>query len=328
MDEKNKCVDKINIFSENRLSGGKKAMYIRINLGRLVDVTSVYMVKRRTVWQIVDHDTLLIFCSDGHCRITMDGEEYLLSPGSLIIIPAGHHYLRQPIGNEMCSLYYFHIHFRDDTELCDDATAAEAMALQKQSHAETALRGEAQSGHEYYLRIMTDLSLMIDEVLGIYDEAIKTAVRDHAESPTKLSLLAARLLMQAAEAALRENTELMTRPVSPNKKLRKVFAYIRLHSKENITLDDLCAVSNFSRQHLIRVFRTELGMTPKAYILTYRINCAKELFFRDRTLSVKEVAYELGFEDQHYFTRLFSKVTGQTPSAYRDHLINFDPDKQ
>ena len=69
-------------------------------------------------------------------------------------------------------------------------------------------------------------------------------------------------------------------------------------------------------------------MTPKAYILSYRINCAKELFYREPNLSVKEVAYEMGFEDQHYFSRLFTRVTGQSPTAYKDHLKNFDPSKQ
>ena len=43
---------------------------------------------------------------------------------------------------------------------------------------------------------------------------------------------------------------------------------------------------------------------------------------------LKEVADEMGFEDQHYFSRLFTKVTGVTPSAYRKHLLTFDPSKQ
>ena len=260
--------------------------------------------------------------------ITMDSEDYLVSPGDLIIIPAGHHYLRRPVGNEMCTLYYFHIHFRDGTRLCDDTEAAAGISAQKQAYAEAVLNGERLHEHSYYLRIKTSLLSHADEITGIFESAINTAFRDHVESPTRISLLACDLLMLAVSAAQRENTDALTAPVSQSKKLRKVFAYIRLHSKENITLDDLCAVSNFSRQHLIRVFRTELGMTPKAYILTYRINCAKELFFYDPSLSVKEVAYEMGFEDQHYFTRLFTKITGQTPSAYKDHIANFDPNKQ
>ena len=36
----------------------------------------------------------------------------------------------------------------------------------------------------------------------------------------------------------------------------------------------------------------------------------------------------MGFVDQHYFTRLFVKLTGSTPSEYKRHLITFDPSKQ
>ncbi len=303
-------------------------MYIKVNLTRLIDVTNVYMVKRRTVWQIVDHDALMIFAADGHCKIDMDGESYVLEPGSLFIVPAGHHYLRQPIGDEMCTLYYIHLNIADVSEVCDDASALDKIAERKQEHINLVSHGEFDSCHEYYLHILTDLSDKLELVRGLYESAISTVVKDHAESQTRLSLIAAQLLMYAASSALSESADTAVMNTAPTKKLRKVFAYIKLHCKENITLDELCAISNFSRQHLIRIFRSEYGMTPKAYILNYRINSAKELFYRDPTLSVKEVAYELGFEDQHYFSRIFSKVTGQTPSEYKEHLLNFDPSKQ
>ena len=308
-------------------------MYLKLDFQQLVEVTNVYMVKRRTVWQIVDHDTLVILVTDGHCQIEMDGEEYLLEPGSLFIVPAGHHYLRRPVENEMCTLYYIHLNMRDNSELCDDAAAIEEIAHRKQEHAKIASNGENetrqyQCRHDYCLQLHTDLSGKLEYVKGLYEEAIETALKDHVESRTKLSLLAADLLICAAESALRESKGRAVASATPTKKLRKVFAYIKLHSKENITLEELCTICNFSRQHLIRVFRTEFGMTPKSYISNYRINCAKELFFREPTLSVKEVAYEMGFEDQHYFSRLFTRVTGQSPSAYKEHLKNFDPSKQ
>ena len=303
-------------------------MYLKIDLKQLADVSSVYMVKRRTVWQIVDHYTLLIFVYEGHCEIEMDGEEYLLAPGSLFIVPAGHHYLRRPVNGEMCTLYYMHIDTRGNSEPLDDALALDEIEKRRQEHSKEASDGEQTARHDYCAHIHTDLSTRLEYVKGLYEEAIATALKDHVESRTKLSLIAAELLISAAESAIRESTGRPVASTAPAKKLRKVFAYIKLHSKENITLEELCTICNFSRQHLIRVFRTEFGMTPKAYILSYRINCAKELFYREPNLSVKEVAYEMGFEDQHYFSRLFTRVTGQSPTAYKDHLKNFDPSKQ
>ena len=302
-------------------------MYFRLDFKELVDVSSVYMVKRRTVWQIVDHCTLLIFAYEGHCRIEMDGEEYLLSPGSLFIVPAGHHYLRRPVGDEMCTLYYMHIDTRENSELAEDPQAREEIEKRRKEHAKPGA-GDAPARHDYFMHIHTDLSLKREAVKKIYEDAIGVALKDHVESRTRLSLLAAELMIMAAESSLRESAGRPVEATAPAKKLRKVFAYIKLHSKENITLEELCTICNFSRQHLIRVFRTEFGMTPKAYILSYKVNCAKELFFREPNLSVKEVAYEMGFEDQHYFSRLFTRVTGQSPTAYKEHLKNFDPSKQ
>lgn len=306
----------------------EKTVYLKVNLENLADVTDVYMVKRRTVWQIVDHNTLIIFAADGKCSIDMDGENYLLDKGSLFIVPSGHHYIRRPVNNEMCTLYYIHVDLHNGSEVLDDSFAAEEIRRRKSEHTDIVSHGDIDKCHEYFLHIHTDLSSKLENMVELYEYAINTAVKDHAESQTKLSLIASQILINAASVALRESVVQNISNTAPTKKLRKVFAYIKLHSKENITLDELCSISNFSRQHLIRVFRSEFGMTPKAYILNYRINCAKELFYRDPTLSVKEVAYELGFEDQHYFSRIFSKVTGQTPSEYKDHLINFDPSKQ
>ncbi|MBQ7791929.1 MAG: AraC family transcriptional regulator, partial [Clostridia bacterium] len=45
--------------------------------------------------------------------------------------------------------------------------------------------------------------------------------------------------------------------------------------------------------------------------------------FRNPHISVKQVAFELGFQDSHYFSRLFKKVTGETPGEYRERVVNY-----
>ena len=307
-------------------------MYYEFDLSGLPEVTSIYTVRRRTVWQIVDPDSLLIFAAEGRCRITLDNIEYTLEEGVLIFVPAGHFYIRRPVGDEFCTMYYAHIRLCGGVKPLDTSEAREHLAarLQKRSRALTEEGRRESPSHIYMLRELTPLPDRQDEILSLYNEAMAANLRNQPDSPTLESMLISRLLLIAASAAADELAVGDTQLPLPdtNRKLDKVFSYIRLHAKESVSLDDLCAVCNFSKQHLIRVFSAEFGMTPKAYILAYRVNRAKEMFYRNPHLSVKEVADEMGFADQHYFTRLFVKIAGMTPSAYKRHLLTFDPSKQ
>lgn len=69
-----------------------------------------------------------------------------------------------------------------------------------------------------------------------------------------------------------------------------------------------------SRDHARRLFRKELGKSPKEYQQEIRITLAKELL--DEGAPVKEVSMRCGFEDQYYFSRLFKKLVGVAPSFY------------
>ncbi|MBQ8508627.1 MAG: helix-turn-helix transcriptional regulator [Clostridia bacterium] len=310
-------------------------MYYEFDVSRLPEITDIYSVRRRTVWQIVDSDTLLILAVEGRCRITMDNCDYILNPGSVFIVPARHHYVRRPIDMEMCTLRYVHIRLSEPPAPLEDDEARRKIAARRHALPHRAKYGDEppESLHSYITEPLIDLAERAAEFDAIWEEAMTAHLKNHADCATVGAIAAIRLLLILADRTAKQlpaDAVLPTGslPDTNYRKLRRVIAYIRLHSKETITLDDLCRVCNFTKQHLIRIFRAEFGKTPKAFILEYKINCAKELFFRNPHLTVKEVADEMGFEDQHYFSRLFTKITGVTPTDYKNHLITFNPDKQ
>ena len=298
-------------------------MYFGFDLSRLPKITNIYSVRRRTVWQIVDPDTLLILVSEGSCRITMDNSEYLLNEGSLFFVPAKHLYIRRPVGQEFCTLSYMHLSFPSEISLLDKIAARELFSGRRGS--------DSGAEHLYAVSALTELGENSGKAHSLFEEAVRASLKNDIDSATLESLSVMKLLLIAASATAESlNVPYGRDSASPDHthKLGEAVSYIRLHVKERITLDDLCGVCNFSKQHLTRVFTAEFGRTPNAYVLEYRINCAKELFFKNPYSSVREVADEMGFEDQHYFTRLFKRVAGMTPSAYKRHLITFDPSKQ
>lgn len=307
-------------------------MFYEFDLNTLPQINDVYRVVRRTVWQIVDRCTLLIFAEKGRCRISTDNTEYELTQGQLLIIPAGHHYIRTPVNDELCTLCYAHITIPH--RIIDKSSAEKFLIKQNEAHDQFAVSGIiSDNPHTYICPILTDLSDNKDDIVSIFDDMMRIKLKNSFDSYT-LEALCLSKLMLLLSSKTHDHISLSTfdKISSPAKsvsvKLQKLFAYIRLHSKEDITLDELCALCNFSKQHLIRIFNSEFGLPPKTYILNYRINCAKELFYRNPHISVKEVADEMGFSDQHYFSRIFKKTTGMTPTEYKSHLVNFDPVNQ
>lgn len=72
-----------------------------------------------------------------------------------------------------------------------------------------------------------------------------------------------------------------------------------------------------SAQHLSETIRKELGFTPTQYINNRLVEEAKKLL-RSTELQIQEIAYQLGFKDTSYFNRLFKKISGTSPSRYRN----------
>lgn len=86
--------------------------------------------------------------------------------------------------------------------------------------------------------------------------------------------------------------------------------------RENIPISHLAALCGFSETHFRRTFLKAFGYSPTEYRLKKRITLAKELL-KIGELSISEIALYIGFEDSNYFSRIFKRVTGITPGAFR-----------
>lgn len=99
-------------------------------------------------------------------------------------------------------------------------------------------------------------------------------------------------------------------------RIAKTVLYIRKHLNEAIELEKLAEISCLSKDHFIRLFKKELGTTPLQYINQKKIEKAQLLLITE-DIAVKEIAFQLAFDDYSYFNRLFKKITGVTPQEYR-----------
>jgi AraC-like DNA-binding protein len=74
-----------------------------------------------------------------------------------------------------------------------------------------------------------------------------------------------------------------------------------------------------STSSLYRLFKTELGISPIEFIILEKIKLAKQ-YLTDKSMYIKTVSYESGFEDSNYFIRVFKHYEGMTPKQYQQLL--------
>ena len=95
--------------------------------------------------------------------------------------------------------------------------------------------------------------------------------------------------------------------------------FIYYHYHMPINLDNIAEAAESSVNHLIRQFKAATGLTPIAYLLQVRMAAARQMLLTD--LKVSEVARLIGIEDALYFSRLFRRVNGVSPLAYRRQMV-------
>ena len=97
---------------------------------------------------------------------------------------------------------------------------------------------------------------------------------------------------------------------------QKCCYYIQTHLNEKITMQALSSYVGYAETYLSRKFKQEMGITVTEYILRQKIELAKQLLRADDT-PISDIAEQLSFSTQRYFSEQFRRVTGVTPGEFR-----------
>ncbi|MGP4040086.1 helix-turn-helix domain-containing protein [Gracilibacillus sp. D59] len=92
--------------------------------------------------------------------------------------------------------------------------------------------------------------------------------------------------------------------------------YIEAYYQKNITLEEVAEAVGLSSYYLSKLFKEHFQITFVEYLTQTRLIKAKDLLLDDRK-SLKEIALTIGYKDPNYFSRVFKKETGLSPSEYR-----------
>ncbi len=100
---------------------------------------------------------------------------------------------------------------------------------------------------------------------------------------------------------------------------KRVLDFIAEHYGEAITIDDMARTAGLSTAHFSRLFKEVLGDSPYQFLMDFRVEQSKKML-ADPARTMSDIALACGFADQPHFSRIFKRLTGVTPKAYRSGL--------
>ncbi len=233
---------------------------------------------------------ILIYCVKGKGWLRLgDGEQTAVQENSVIVIPAGAPHSYGADDADPWSIYWFHLKGGQIGDILEQSGLQSGRVHLPPSEAEKLIE---------LFRVCFDLLST-----GAHQEANLLHVSHSVRYMLSLLGLVQRLHQEERAQAY----------------LDRAVLYMQQKLEMNLTLDELAEHTRISRQHLNHVFRKATGITPIDYYLKLKMQRACQLLdLTDQT--IKEVSLALGFGDPFYFSRLFKKMIGLSPTQYRSQL--------
>lgn len=238
--------------------------------------------------EIAISEYVFIYCIDGKGWYLIDGKKYEVTKDQYFILPAGmaHEYAADE--KEPWSIYW--IHFR--------GSLARFYAMDSLSPKDVRPNKESR----------------INNRLGLFEEIFRTLNHSYAIENLRYAMATFQHYL-ASLRYMQQYREAVGNPESDDAVSMAVH-YLEENLERQITLKNICEFVNLSPSRLSTLFRQKIGYSPLNYFILLKIKKACGML--DATdMKINQICSKLGFEDQYYFSRQFSKVMGMSPKAYR-----------
>ena len=156
------------------------------------------------------------------------------------------------------------------------------------------------------------MAQLINKLIGISTGDVLT--KDVLANLTLKELLIRIMQMQNLHE-VKENMQQLT----TDNRFAYILQYIKSHLTDKLNIDSLSQMAYMSKASFFRAFKHELGISPIDYIIKERIQMAKQLL-QNPYCSIADACFKAGFNNQHYFSRVFHKIEGTTPTLYKSKI--------
>jgi len=240
-------------------------------------------------------DYELFVVVEGTLYIGTDQKEYTVTPGEYLLMPPNK--FEHGTKNSYCSFYWLHFGYNKE-----------------QNDHETFPGNNDLSYSPGQLLIPEQAKLTSPDRIIILMKQLQDSDRRYRESTLNRYLCSAIL----AEIALQGQVY----PAYGNKNIKEqlfqdICDYVFWHLAENLKVSQVANYFGYNEKYLTTFFKQRAGISLKQYILQIKMERAKA-DLTETTEPVSQIAFRLGFTDAHNFSNAFHKVTGLSPSEYRD----------
>jgi len=236
-----------------------------------------------------EDDTNLIFYTiSGVGELCMNGIIYKLLPGTAIIIKANTAVSYYTPKNGIWEFYWIHFKGKPSQPLID--------LIYRQSEQIVQFKDDE------YIKILCEYTL-------------RHKSSEDLASVIKVSDMLSHMLHKFIASQVIENMTSNNQGIIT----KNVIAYIQNHYYDDIGINDISKSLYISCEHLIRVFKKDVGSSPYVYLCKFRIDKAKELLSLTN-ISVEKVSQMIGFKSHSNFSKYFKTNVGVTPVGFRKRI--------
>lgn len=236
-----------------------------------------------------------ILMTKGTLYLSDSINNYEMHPGEFLILPPNR--LIYGYKNSLCSFYWLHFKYDLNNGITTPTQESSSECDDNINHLLLPSIGKVKSSE----RLIVLLKQLQDSELRYHDPILDRGLT--------LSIL--------AETANQCKETPTTITSAPGEHLyRSICAYIQLHINESISVKTIADTFGYSHKYLTSFFHRFAGCSIKQYMLHVKMQYAK-VDLASTTLTVSQIASQLGYDDVHNFSNAFKKITGISPSAYR-----------
>lgn len=251
-------------------------------------------------------DYELFVVTDGILYIGTDENEYVINPGEYLLMPPNK--FQHGTKTSFCNFYWMHFGYNNEQNNHELLSAGENTPSVSNATAETLTYVP---GH---LLMPEQGKLSSPDRIIILMKQLQDSDRRYREITLNRYLCSAVL----AEVALQSQIY----PTYGNKIIKEQFYrdicdYVSWHITDNLKVSQVANYFGYNEKYLTTFFKQRAGISLKQYILQVKMDRAKA-DLSETTEPVSQIAFRLGFSDAHNFSNAFHKVTGLSPSEYRD----------
>ena len=235
----------------------------------------------------------IIFCTNGIGTANINGEKVILKMNEFLILPENIPHSYWEVTSSPFTIYW---------------------ACFRGENSSSFLNRVPKEKYVFHLP-MDDC----DEIIQVYDRIfyrleMGLSVENLTYSTLEFMSLMGRIFWDTPE--LCQVTHYSTRG-----KINSTIDFMKKNFRGNLSLKELTEIVGFSENYYMRLFRKQTGFSPMDYFIRLKVqNACSELDRTDKL--VYEIADDLGFADCYYFSRMFKKIMGVSPRAYRKRKEN------